>query len=93
MLETQIYSKDIFRRERYENGQLALFLDDQDGNELAELSIAFKSLLLGRDEIILRDFSDDLELAENLEHSGIISKTDRFVLIGSYVCPICEVLI
>jgi len=93
MLESKIFLKDHYFRERHANGQLALVLDDEKSGRLEELSIAQDTVRLGRDEIILKDFSNDLELTEYLTNRGIIAQTDRFVLIGSHVCPICKLLI
>ncbi len=92
MLDSKIYLRKRFYRERHANGQLALVCDEEQGH-FKELSIAYDKIRLGRDEIILKDFSGDLELTEYLSKTGIISQTDRFVLIGSHVCPICKVLV
>ncbi|MFX1274178.1 MAG: hypothetical protein ACFFBP_00590 [Promethearchaeota archaeon] len=93
MFQSQKHSKKNFRKERYANGQLALFLDDEDGEPLEEFSIMQDSVKLARDEIILKDYSETLKLTKDLGRSGIIIQTDRFVLINSHVCPICKVLI
>ena len=45
------------------------------------------------DEIILKDYSENLDLVEYLANSKVIAPTNRYVLIGSHVCPICKVLI
>lgn len=93
MLESKLYLKQKYFRERHANGQLALVLDDEKKGQLEELSIAHDMVKLDHDEIILKDFSDNLELTEYLSKSDIISQTDRFVLIDSHVCPICKLLI
>ena len=92
MLESKIYLKECFYRERHANGQLALVLDEEEG-QLEELSIAHDAVRLERDEIILKDFSNNLKLTNYLADQGIISQTNRFVLIDSHVCPICKLLV
>ena len=92
MLESKIYLREHYYRERHANGQLALVRDEESGQS-EELSIANDAVRLGRDEIILKDFSNDLELTRYLVDHSIISQTDRFVLIDSHICPICKLLV
>ena len=92
MLDSKIYLRERFYRERHANGQLALVRDEESG-QLEDLTIAHDAVRLGRDEIILKDFSDNLKLTKHLVNNGIISQTDRFILIDSHVCPICKLLV
>ena len=75
---------------RYQNGQLAVFVKDEDGEPLAELSHMSDSVSLAPDEFLLKDYSENEELAEILIKSGLISQPDRFILIGSRLFPICH---
>ena len=93
MMQNQKYTKKNLRKERYVNGQMALFLDDEDGEPLEELSIMEDSVKLAWDEVILKDYSETLKLFRDLDRFGIIAQTDRFILIKSPVFPICKVLI
>jgi len=81
------------RKKTYANGQLAIFINDGDGQPFAELSVSKDSVFLDDEEFILKDYSENTELVKELVNLELISLTDRFVLIGSHVCPICKILI
>ena len=87
------YPRECFNKKQYFNGQLAVFVQDKNGEPLAELSIMQDSVDLARDEIILKDYSENLELVEKLIDLEIVAPTDRYVLVGSHLCPVCKVLI
>lgn len=88
-----LYSNKSIRKKIYANGQLAIYINDVDGQPFAELSVSKDSVYLDQDEFILKDYSENIELVEELVNLEAIALTDRFVLIGPHVCPICKVLI
>ncbi len=90
---SELYSNRNIYKRGYSNGQLALYVNDNDGQPFAELSISKDSVYLDQDEFILKDYSENAELVEELVNLDVIALTDRFVLVGSRVCPICKVLI
>ena len=81
------------QKKTYANGQLAIYINDIDGQPFAELSLSKDSVYLDQEEFILKEYSENAELVEELVNLKIITLTDKFVLIGSHFCPICKVLI
>ena len=91
MINTQITLKSKLQKKRYSNGQLAIFAFNYHKEPLAELSIMYDSVELAPDEFILKDYSENRDLAQKFFESGIIIPTDRFILIGSHLCLICRI--
>ena len=91
MITNQIASERIFCIKRYDNDQLAVFIHDNSGKPIAELSIMYDSVELAPNEFILKDYSENKNLAQNLIDSQFIIPTNRFILIGSHLCPICQI--
>ncbi len=90
---TDLPLKMSIHKKTYKNGQLAIFMNDIDGQPFAELSVSKDSVYLDEDEFILKDYSENTKLVDELMNSRIITLTDRFVLVGSHVCPIGKALI
>lgn len=80
-----------YKKKHYSNGQLAIFVYNFKDEPLAELSIVCNSVELAPDEFILKDYSENKNLAQKLFESELIIPTDRFVLIGSHLCLICQI--
>ena len=91
MIENQIILEKKLQTMRYSNGQLALYVEDHDGEPIAELSIMHNPTELASDEFILKDYSENEELAQEFIDTGLITPLDRFILIGSHLCPICKI--
>lgn len=90
MIENQIIFKRHLHTKRYSNGQLAVYVHDYNGEPIAELSIMHNLVELAPNEFILKDYSENENLArEFLESSQFIS-TNRFILVGSHFCPVCQ---
>ncbi len=92
MIAGQKHSNRTVQTKQYPNGQLAIFMRDDDGAPLAELSLTHEAVELAPDEFILKDYSENLELAQELLELELIVSTDRYVLIGTHLCPICKVI-
>ncbi|MFX1276469.1 MAG: hypothetical protein ACFFBP_00675 [Promethearchaeota archaeon] len=90
---SELYSKGCIQKKIYSNGQLAIYINDVDGQPFAELSVSKDCVFLEQDEFILKDYSENADLVEKLANLEVIELTDRFVLVGSHVCPICKILI
>ena len=93
LIKNQIYSEGTITKKKYKNGLLAVFLNDRKGESVAELSINDDSIELDFNEFVLKNYSENSEIAQSLLDSKLIIPTDRFVLIGSHLCPICKVAI
>ena len=91
MINTQIALNRKLQKKRYSNGQLAIFVYNFNNEPVAELSIMCNSVELAPDEFILKDYSENENLAQKLFESELIIPTDRFVLIGSHLCLICQI--
>ncbi|MBY9009021.1 MAG: hypothetical protein KGD74_04060 [Candidatus Lokiarchaeota archaeon] len=91
MIKNQIIFEKKLHTTRYSNGQLALFVEDYDGEPIAELSIMHDPVELASDEFILKDYSENEELAQEFIDTGLVTPLDRFVLIGAHLCPICKI--
>ena len=91
MINTQIALNRKLQKKNYSNGQLAIFVYNYNDEPLAELSIKCNSVELAPDEFILKDYSENKNLAQKLFESELIIPTDRFILIGSHLCLICQI--
>jgi hypothetical protein len=78
-------------KKRYSNGQLAVFYRDYDDEPIAELSVNLNSIELAPNEIILKNYSENSEIAKAFLDSEVFIPTGRYVLIGPHLCPICQV--
>lgn len=87
------YSKGIIVKKHYLNGQLAVCVNNHNGEPIAELSINKNSVELASDEFILKDYSENSKIAQDLLDSKILISTDRFTLIGTHLCPVCRITV
>ncbi|MFX1374122.1 MAG: hypothetical protein ACFFCE_19905 [Promethearchaeota archaeon] len=92
MIKNQKYNENQLHLNQYSNGQLAVYLLGQTGEPIAELSIMHDSVELALNEFVLKDYSENSDLATELLESNLIVSTDRYILIGSHLCPICQVI-
>ena len=76
---------------QYSNGQLAVYVHDINGDPIAELSIMHNSVELTPNEFILKDYSENEEIAQDCFNSNFFTATNRYILIGSHLCPICQI--
>ena len=91
MINTQITLNSKLQKKHYPNGQLAIFALNFKNEPLAELSIMCDSVELAPDEFILKDYAENKDLAQEFFESELINPTDRFILIGSHICLICQI--
>ena len=92
-MKNQNYSKGFFTKKYYPNGQLAIFFHNREGEPIAELSVNEDAVELDSNEIILKNYSENSQIAQEFINSLFFIPTDRFVLIGSHLCPICKIAI
>ena len=76
---------------RYSNGQLSVSIQEDNGEPIAELSIMNNSIALAPNEFILKDYSENEYVVQQYYDAEVIIPTGRFVLIGSHLCPICQI--
>ena len=89
MISKPIVFNEKFQTTRYANGQLAVFIHGYHGEPIAELSLCANSVQLAHNEFILKDYSENEDIANELIELGLIKFSERFVLIGSHLCPVC----
>ncbi|NVM56319.1 MAG: hypothetical protein HWN66_21660 [Candidatus Helarchaeota archaeon] len=92
-IKSEKYPEGFIIKKNYPNGKLAVFYHNKDGEPLAELSVFEDSIELTSNEIVLKNYSENSEIAHELVDSQILIPTDRFVLIRSHLCPICKVAV
>lgn len=91
MIANQIVYKRKILTKRYSNDQLAVNVHDHNDEPVAELSIMHNSVELAPNEFILKDYSENEDIAQELIESEQVTPTDRFVLIGQHLCPVCQI--
>ena len=64
MIKTQKYFEKQLHLNRYFNGQLAVFVLGHMREPIAELSIMYDSIELAPNEFILKDYSENKDLAK-----------------------------
>ena len=92
MITEQISIKNKLHVGHYSNGQLAVFVHAISGEPIAELSIEFDLVELSPNEFILKDYSENIDIAKEYVNAEILSSTNRFVLVGSHLCPVCQIV-
>ena len=92
MIANQLNSSRNLHLSRYSNGQLAVYIRGFSFEPIAELSIMHDSVELAPNEFILKDYSENEDLVQDCYESKLFSATQRFVLIGSHLCPICQIV-
>jgi hypothetical protein len=91
MFKNQKDLKNKFYTKHYINGQLGVYIHDHKGEPLAELSIMHDSIELAPNEFILKDYSENEDLINQLIETELIHSSNRFVLVGTHLCPICQI--
>ncbi|MFX1298101.1 MAG: hypothetical protein ACFFD2_25025 [Promethearchaeota archaeon] len=91
MLKNQKNLKERIHTGRYSNGQLAVFVHDISGEPVAELSIMKDSIDLAPNEFILKDYSENRDLMREYLEAEIFTSSNRFILVSSHLCPICQI--
>lgn len=84
---------EAFLLKRDSNNNISLFLRDNGGEPIAKLSVDANNSELNSDEIILKDYSENSVIVEELFASNMLKTTDRFILVGNRLCPVCKVLV
>ncbi|MHA2399004.1 MAG: hypothetical protein ACXADU_08960 [Promethearchaeota archaeon] len=90
MMQTQILFNKKLNTKHYSNGQLGVFVQEHNGEPIAELSIMNDSTDLGSDEFILKDYSENEKIIKEYFIQKKIIPTNKFVLIGSHLCSVCQ---
>ncbi len=77
----------------YASGHRSLNLICSDGSPVVEFSLDLPGVAQSPDEIILKTYGENQEIAAQIVTAKILIPTPRHVLIGGYFCPVCDVTI
>ncbi len=77
--------------QEYPNGQNAIYIQNGRGEPLTELSFQHNAIELSPDEVIIRNTTENVHIIRYLLNLGLIEFTNRYVMIGPYLCPICHI--
>jgi hypothetical protein len=77
------------QKSRYDNDRLALSLVDEEG-PVATCTVNMPDVPLGRNEVCIKDYSENEGMAAALEAAGVIKPTGRTVRFGFVEIPVCE---
>lgn len=88
----KIYGEEIkCRIEKYcNNGGTALTLESLTGEPFGVASIN-TDYNIEKDEIVLKNYSENKDIAIELLKNNILIKTNKFVEVGNSICPICTI--
>ena len=76
-----------------QNGRTAIILKDAvDGSFVAKGSLNVPEQRLKPREIIIKDYTENIGMAEALYKAGIVSKPIKYINIGRVKTPICKLL-
>ena len=90
LINQKQFKKEVYTG-RYSNGQLAVFVHDYSGEPIAELSIMQDSVDLAPNEFILKEYSENRDLGQEYLKAEVFTPTNRYILVGSHICSICQI--
>jgi hypothetical protein len=80
--------------ERYENGRIRLRLrDSDDGESVATATINVPEEPLAKDEVIVKDYSENEGMLDALVRAGVVEPTGRVCVSGLTQSPVCKLKI
>lgn len=78
---------------KYSNGRIAIELvETETGEPYATASVNLPAYNIGKDEIAIKDHSENEEMVQALMEAGIVSKPVGYVDSGYVRIPICKLL-
>lgn len=89
MFKENIPKKEDLLLKHYDNGDLAIFLQDE-GYPVAEISLKNDNTNLLPNEFILKSYSENALLLQYIKKAAFIKYTNSFLQIGNHLCPICR---
>lgn len=87
-----------YRQEKYrlkllkENDKpTRIMLFDETEQPLCRLNIETENRLLDRDELVIKNYSENEEITETLFKNEILINTGKYMYLNGLLCPICVV--
>ena len=84
---------DVDLSNKYSNGRQAIELITQDGEPMCMATVNVPALALAKDEVIIKDYSENEGIFKVLSDAGIVKATGETVKMGFVECPIVKLLI
>jgi hypothetical protein len=79
--------------ERYENGRAALRLVDvADHSPVARATVNRPDVLLGEDEVLIKDYSENAGILDALERAGVLQRTGQTIASGYAMLIVARLL-
>jgi hypothetical protein len=76
----------------YSNKRLAIVLTSaEDGSPIAKATVNIPEVSLKKDEIIVKDYSENEGMLKALTDAGIVTEVVRHATTGRVECPVCKV--
>jgi hypothetical protein len=84
----------VIDKGEYGNGRVALSLvNPKNGEYIAVASVNVPEEKLAKDEVIIKNYSENQGILDVLVAAGIVSKPIRTVDVGMTTAPVCKILI
>lgn len=81
----------IVEKQRYTNGRPALqLIDAHDGEPFLVATVNLPDIVAGRNEVFIKDYSENEGILAVLEEAGVVKATGRTVISGFVEMPACE---
>lgn len=78
---------------KYDNDRIAIqLLDAEDNSPIATASINLPEVKLEKDEVIIKDYSENEGILQVLLDAGILEKTGKSVNVGFVNVKICKLI-
>lgn len=77
---------------KYNNSRPALqLIDSVDGEPVATASVNLSNIILGEDEICIKDYSENEGMLKALQDAEVVGHVERFVQSGYVTIPIVKI--
>ncbi len=81
----------IVRKRQYDKGRPSLqLIDAEDGSPIATATVNLPDVPLGRNQVAIKDWSENEGMLDALVAAGVVKPTDQTVRSGFVEVPICE---
>lgn len=78
---------------QYSNGRTAIELKDSvSGSPVAVATVNVPDVYLEKDEVIIKDYSENEGMLDTLVEAGIVQPTGRKVKSGFVECEVCKLV-
>jgi hypothetical protein len=85
--------KLVAKKETYQdNGRIAIQIVTEMGTPWFMATINLPEIPLLPDEVIIKNYSENEGILDELLKAGIVEETGVFVQVGYNTCPICKII-